>query len=130
FNTTGIVTTNFGQLDDIHDAKLQADGKIVAIGSYNTGSKTDLALARYNADGSLDPTFGTGGTVTTDLGGFNQSASSVVIQSEGKLVVAGIYAPGGPSKFFVARYSSSGTLDTTFSSKRCCAHFFRSGQQP
>src|SRR5205807_9863274 len=90
FGGTGKVTTNFGILDDARSGVLQPDGKIVAVGSTNTGSKTDLALARYNADGSLDSTIGTGGKVTTDLGGVNQAANSVVIQSDGKLVVAGV----------------------------------------
>jgi len=114
FHTTGVVTTNFGQLDDIHDAVLQADGKIVAVGSTFIGGKAELALARYNNDGSLDTSFGTAGQVTTDLGGVNQSANSLVIQPDGKLVVAGVYAPNGPSDFFLARYLSSGSLDATF----------------
>ena len=114
FHTTGVVTRNFGQLDDIHDAVLQADGKIVAVGSTFIGGKVELALARYDNDGSLDTTFGTAGQVTTDLGGVNQSASSLVIQPDGKLVVAGVYAPNGPSEFFLARYLSSGSLDATF----------------
>jgi uncharacterized delta-60 repeat protein len=63
FNTTGIVTTNFGQLDDIHDAVLQGDGKIVAVGSTFIGGKVELALARYSNDGSLDTSFGTAGQV-------------------------------------------------------------------
>src|SRR5438552_119633 len=111
---SGVVTTNFGQLDDIHDAVLQGDGKIVAVGSTFIGGKVELALARYHNDGSLDTTFGTAGQVTTDLGGVNQSANSVVIQPDGKLVVAGVYAPNGPSDFFLARYLSSGSLDATF----------------
>src|SRR5713226_7566958 len=111
---SGVVTTNFGQLDDIHDAVLQADGKIVAVGSTFIGGKVELALARYHNDGSLDTSFGTAGQVTTDLGGVNQSANSLVIQPDGKLVVAGVYAPNGPSDFFLARYLSSGSLDATF----------------
>ncbi|TMQ30319.1 MAG: DUF4214 domain-containing protein [Planctomycetota bacterium] len=114
FNGTGVVTTNFGQLDDIHGLALQPDGKLVAVGSYFTGSKVDLALARYNPDGSLDASFGTGGKVTTDLGGLNQSAQSVVVQADGKLIVAGVYAPKGASEFFLARYRSDGTLDASF----------------
>jgi uncharacterized delta-60 repeat protein len=114
FNGTGIVTINFGQLDDIHGLALQPDSKLVAVGSYFTGSKVDLALARYNPDGSLDASFGTGGKVTTDLGGQNQSAQSAVIQADGKLVVAGVYAPKAASEFFLARYRSDGTLDANF----------------
>jgi hypothetical protein len=73
---------------------------------YYTGSKVDLALARYNADGSLDSTFGTGGQVATDLGGSNQAIKGLVLEPDGKLVVAGVYAPAGPSEFFIGRYSA------------------------
>ena len=85
-------------------------------GSTFLGAKVELALARYNSDGSLDVSFGTGGQVTTDLGGVNQSANGLVLQADGKLVVAGVYAPNGPSAFFLARYTSSGTLDPAFGS--------------
>src|SRR5207244_7747997 len=95
-------------------AVLQPDGKLVAVGSTLISAKVQLALARYNTDGSLDTTFGTAGKLTTDLGGANQSASSAVLQADGKLLVAGIYAPTGPSQFFVARYTAAGTLDSTF----------------
>jgi uncharacterized delta-60 repeat protein len=114
FNHTGIVTTNFGEFDDVKALLLQPDGKLVAAGSYFTGSKVDLALARYNATGSLDSTFGSGGKVTTDLGGSNQAIEGLVLQPDGKLVAAGVYAPAGPSEFFLARYTTTGTPDTSF----------------
>ena len=50
FNTTGMLTTNFGQLDDIHNALLEPDGKLVAVGSTFLNGKVELALARYNSD--------------------------------------------------------------------------------
>jgi uncharacterized delta-60 repeat protein len=114
FGGTGMVTTHFGSLDDARGLVLQPDGKIVAVGAYSTGAKVDLALARYLPDGSLDATFGTGGQVTTDLGGLNQSASSVILQPDGKLVAAGVYEPQGVSEFLLARYQTDGTLDTSF----------------
>jgi uncharacterized delta-60 repeat protein len=114
FGTGGLVMTNFGQLDDARGLALQSDGKLVAAGSYQNGTKVDVALARYNPDGSLDPSFGSAGQVTTDLGGLNQSAGAVVVQPDGRLVAAGVYAPTGPSQFFLARYNTDGSLDTTF----------------
>src|SRR4029077_349908 len=54
--------------------------------------------------------------VTSDLGGVNQSALGLVIQADGKLVVAGVYAPHGPSAFFLSRYTHSGPLATAFGS--------------
>jgi uncharacterized delta-60 repeat protein len=114
FGTGGLVMTSFGQLDDARGLALQSDGKLVAVGSYQNGTKVDVALARYNPDGSLDPSFGTGGQVTTDLGGLNQSAGAVVVQPDGRLVLAGVWAPTGPSQFFLARYNTDGSVDTTF----------------
>ncbi len=77
---------------------IQSDGKIVVTGIFGS---SDLAMARYNADGSLDTTFGTGGKVTTT--GFAASYGfSVAIQGDGKIVVAGSSAGGGG--FAVARY--------------------------
>ena len=55
----------------------------------------DIALARYNANGSLDPTFGDGGTVVTDLQSSYQGAEAIVIQADGKLVVSGQTRPLG-----------------------------------
>ena len=81
------------------------------LGSCNV----DFALARYNSDGSLDTTFGTGGKVTTGFGSNDAIAISVVIQPDGKIVVAGsnTASPTG-SDYALARYNSDGSLDTSF----------------
>src|SRR5690554_3443164 len=73
FGTGGKVTTHFFDSSDMGwTSALQADGKIIVVGSTLLGNQTDVALARYNTDGSLDGTFGTGGKVTTDFsGGFD-----------------------------------------------------------
>jgi uncharacterized delta-60 repeat protein len=55
-----------------------------------------------------------GEKLTTDLGGLNQSAGAVVVQPDGRLVAAGVYAPSGPSQFFLARYNTDGSVDPTF----------------
>jgi uncharacterized delta-60 repeat protein len=114
FGNQGIVLTNFGQFDDARALALQGDGKLVAAGVTNNGTSTLLALARYNNDGSLDTSFGTNGQVTTNLGRLNQAIQSLALSPDGKLVVAGSYAPPGPSQFFLARYNTNGSLDTTF----------------
>ncbi|MFC9672858.1 calcium-binding protein [Streptomyces sp. NPDC056949] len=88
FDGDGKVTTSFGAgtLDGSSDLALQPDGKIVAAGI----SQADFAAARYNANGSLDSGFGTGGKVTTDVYlGFFDSASAVALQTDGKIVVSG-----------------------------------------
>jgi uncharacterized delta-60 repeat protein len=114
FGTNGTVTTPFGQFDDLSALALQADGKIVAAGSFSTGSKVELALARYLSNGNLDVTIGSAGQVKLDLGGSNQAAHGVRAQTDGKLLVGGIYAPSGPSEFFLARLNADGSLDPTF----------------
>jgi uncharacterized delta-60 repeat protein len=94
-------------------AAIQADNKIVAAGtaSFFNGSYSyfDFAVARYNLDGSLDSTFGSGGRVVTDLGGF-AAINALVIQRDGKLVVAGYVN----TNFALARYQTNGVLDSTF----------------
>ena len=118
FGNGGIVTTNVGTDDDqAYAIALQSDGKIVAAGRrgiqfYPTEQrKGNVALARYNPDGSLDATFGNGGTVVNDFGqGLESYAIELIIQPDGKLIIAG----EGSYYFLVARYNSNGTLDTTF----------------
>src|SRR5438034_273599 len=87
FGTGGKVTTPSGSNGYINALVLQPDGKLVAAGSTSTGSWA-FALVRYTADGSLDGSFGTGGTVTTQIGSSNL-AYALVLQPDGKLVAAG-----------------------------------------
>jgi len=116
FGSGGTQTTSFGMYGgQAHGVALQSDGKIVVAGdSYQSATGDDFALARYNADGSLDTTFGTAGTTTTHVAG-NDFGSSVAVQSDGKIVVAGsFYSTGGDRDFALARYNANGTLDTSF----------------
>ena len=117
FDNDGIVTTDIGVGTDIaYSVDLQPDGKILATGYSNNGVSTEIALIRYNSDGSLDTTFGGSGIVTTDLGPGNDSAYDAALQSDGKIVVAG-YSDNGPSvDFAILRYNADGSLDTTFDS--------------
>ncbi len=114
FGTNGLVTTNFGGSDTALAAILQPDGKIVAVGQSDAGGTIDFALARYNPNGSLDTSFGTNGLVRTNLGGGTDSASSAALQPDGKIVVAGSSDAGGTVDFAVARYNPNGSLDTSF----------------
>jgi uncharacterized delta-60 repeat protein len=112
------VTTDFGgDYDWPADVALQPDGRIVAAGveGDDSGLGRDFALARYNADGSLDATFGSGGRVTTDFAGDVDDAQGVVLQPDGRIVVAGSAITGsGGRDFAVARYLPNGSLDATF----------------
>jgi uncharacterized delta-60 repeat protein len=115
FNGTGFVTTPVGTENDYaYSTVLQTDGKIVAAGRSYNGTDNDVALARYNADGSLDTTFNTTGLVTTPIGAINDIAGSVVLQTNGKIVAAGSSDNGADGDFAVIRYNADGSLDTTF----------------
>ncbi|HZT80472.1 MAG TPA: delta-60 repeat domain-containing protein [Gemmataceae bacterium] len=119
----GIVLTHFGSNPDtISDMALQPNGKIVVAGrsGYSPGV---MALARYTANGSLDNTFGTGGIVNGVLpAGYSSSqAEAVLVESNGLIVTAGaagyVNSQGaGVSNLTLARFTSSGQLDTTFGS--------------
>jgi uncharacterized delta-60 repeat protein len=112
FNSTGVVTTDLGLWDFGHAMALQPDGKIIVAGrTGTTAGGYDIAMVRYRTDGALDPNFGAAGVVTTSVGDFD-AAYAVEVQTDGKIVVAGI-ADGG--ELMVARYSDAGALDTSFS---------------
>src|SRR5207249_6334152 len=68
FGIGGKVTTGSGTDDDGYAVAIQADGKLVVAVETNNGINYDVALVRYNANGTLDATFGTGGKVTTEIG--------------------------------------------------------------
>jgi len=108
FSGDGKALTSIGVTDYGRGVAIQADGKIVLVGGTyaGAGSTDDFALARYNDDGTLDPSFSAGGTVTTDIGG-DEAASGVAIQPDGKIMVVG-------SGFALVRYKPDGSLDSSF----------------
>ena len=126
FGNNGKVTTTFngGEGDGVDGLAIQPNGKIVAAGSVlsDDGASIDLGLARYNSNGSLDTTFGNGGKVTTDFAGDHEYASAVVLQPDGKIVVAG--QTGSIPDIALARYNADGSLDSTFGSNgKVVTHF-------
>jgi uncharacterized delta-60 repeat protein len=120
FGTGGIVTTDFGGSDTAFGVALTADGKITAAGVMRAaapGSPGDFALARYNSDGSLDSSFGSGGKVLTDFSSSDDTGNGLVIQPDGSITVAGITGTAATgTSFAVARYTAAGALDTSFGS--------------
>src|SRR5438093_7077630 len=89
FGSGGTVTTDFGAHDWVNALAIQADGKILAAGVTTQGEATsDVAVARYLQDGSMDQAFGSGGLAILDLGG-GDVARSVAIQSDWKILVGG-----------------------------------------
>ena len=94
-----------------HGMTLQPDGKIVVVGY--TG--VSLLVIRYLSNGAQDMTFGDGGIATFLNPQHAMRGTSVAIQADGKIIVAG-WADTNPSNFLLARPTTSGTLDPTFSS--------------
>jgi uncharacterized delta-60 repeat protein len=124
FGSGGKVTTDFlGHNAFAQGVAIQPDGKIVLAGEAQSSSDLssgDFALARYNANGSLDTSFGGGqGKVRTDFGGFFDKAEGLAIQPDGKIVAGGESWTGttvSTSRFALARYLADGSLDTTLGS--------------
>ncbi len=111
FGTNGVVKTQFTDTTQYNSTAVQADGKIVVAGYTRNGSNYDFLVVRYNTDGSLDNTFSGDGKDKTDFGSTNDYASSVGVQNDGKIVVAG----SSNNRFALARYNTDGSLDNTFS---------------
>lgn len=106
FGGDGRVTTAFAGEDLAFGVRVQPDGRVVAAG--RTGF--DVALARYDTDGSLDAGFGSGGRVVTDFGGTLEAAHDLVLQPDGKIVTGGVRS----TDFTAVRYHPDGSLDTGF----------------
>ena len=120
FGSNGKVLTAIGAgtaSDEAYAAVVQPDNKIVVVGRTDSGAASghDFAVVRYNADGSLDDSFGTGGKVVTAFGPGSDTANAVVLQDDGKIVVGGETSQNtSGGDFALARYNTDGTLDATF----------------
>jgi uncharacterized delta-60 repeat protein/LPXTG-motif cell wall-anchored protein len=117
FGTGGVVSTDIGtnSLEVGYAMAIQSDGKVIVTGYSRVGSSDDIAVVRYNTDGTLDTAFDGDGKVTTDIGtNTDDYGKSVGIQADGKIVVAGESNSGGVPDFAVVRYNPDGTLDTAF----------------
>lgn len=112
FSGTGAVSTAFGAstFDEAYSMAIQPDGKIVVAGNSNW----KFALARYNTNGSLDNTFGTGGLVVTPIGTSTDELKNITLQADGKIVAVGFGIVGSFRDAIVVRYNSNGLLDNTF----------------
>ena len=119
FGVKGIVITEISpRADEARAVAIQPlDGKIVVAGVTYNGADTDFVVARYNpTDGRLDTSFSTDGYRITDFGSAsNDEAFAVAIQSTDKIVVVGQTGSSlTDTSFALARYTASGTLDTSF----------------
>jgi uncharacterized delta-60 repeat protein len=115
---TGKVTTSLNAYASPGFAMaLQRDGKMLVAGEIMlpSTSKAHFAVVRYNTNGTIDTSFGTGGTTTIAMSATgNESARSVIVQADGKIVLAGYANRGSGDDIALARLTAAGALDTTF----------------
>jgi uncharacterized delta-60 repeat protein len=123
FGTGGKVFTQFSPHgpQPATDIAVQPDGKIVVVsGALASFLQSAMNIARYNPDGSLDTTFGSGGKITTFIGGGPQNYNSVLVEPDGNILVAGSAGrlTGPPDQWvyrlIIARFNPNGTQLTTF----------------
>ncbi|MEO8067841.1 MAG: hypothetical protein ABI599_09135 [Flavobacteriales bacterium] len=117
FGTGGLVTTAIGTMDDrAYAVGIQPDGKIVVAGSsFINGTGAGIALARYTADGTLDNTFSGDGKLVDDISAGYDEVFALVLQPDGKILVAGYANNGSNDDFALLRYNPDGTRDNGFS---------------
>lgn len=111
----GKLTTAIGSWNDGKSVKVLADGKILMGGSSYSGSYTDFSLVRFNSDGSLDTSFSEDGKLMTSIGSNYDTATSMTVQTDGKILLAGYSLVDSNTHFSLVRYNSDGSLDTSFS---------------
>ena len=124
FGNQGTAMTAFTNFINTPNAvAIQPDGKIIVAGEMQTsdGSINRFAIARFNPNGSLDSTFGSGGKVTTEFfsvtsGGVREAADVILLQPDNKIIVAGVAIPGAriPAKSALVRLNPNGTFDPAF----------------
>lgn len=113
FDTDGKITTDSGEEDTFNALAIQSDGKIVAGFRLSPGTEIDMAVIRYNTNGSVDNSFGASGIAIANISSFDVP-SGLTIQTDGKILQSG-YVLATSLDFAVVRYNTNGTFDTTFS---------------
>jgi len=113
FGTGGVVTLLIGTFSNILSIAIQPDGKIVAGGFATIAGVQQFVVSRFNSDGSLDTSFGTGGSVTVPISS-SSFIDSIAIQPNGKIVAGGISIESGIHTFAFARFNTNGSLDNSF----------------
>ncbi|CAN5215675.1 hypothetical protein BH11BAC5_BH11BAC5_14380 [soil metagenome] len=116
FNNTGKQLTSFDRASNGSSVVIQGNGKIVVTGWAVISGKDNFALARYNANGSLDSSFSHDGKQTSVFGGDDYFGTSMAIQNDGKIILAGYgeTLDGARNYAVLARYNSNGDLDNSF----------------
>jgi uncharacterized delta-60 repeat protein len=115
FGTGGAALANAGgNMSSGFGVALQPDGKILVSGFSNDGLNDNLAIVRFNPDGSLDPSFDGDGIVLTNFGNNDSRGYTVHLTPDGKILVAGRMSNGSTTNITVVRYETDGSLDSSF----------------
>lgn len=116
FDGDGMVLVPTGtSLGEAYGIQIQIDNKIVIAGKAYEGFDTDFSLIRFNENGSLDNTFGTGGVTQITYGtGEEESFTSLAMEWDGGIVAAGYKGNGTDRETVIMRFLSNGTLDPAF----------------
>lgn len=116
FGSNGFASISFDADDRANALAVQTNDKILVAGKAANGSQYNLVVVRYNANGTLDNTFGIAGIATLEIDFFDSEAISIALQTDGKIVVAGLSHDQFNNDFYaiLARFNTNGTLDNTF----------------
>jgi uncharacterized delta-60 repeat protein len=137
YTSTGILDTSFGNGSgevalsatmyfDEGNLAIDGSGHILMGGSVEGQSGLEFAVARYNADGSLDTTFGNSGVASADLGSWEDFANGVALDAQGNILLAGYTYPPSSNveTFALARLTPNGVLDPSFGTGGSVETFF------
>lgn len=119
FGTDGVARIDIANHELPYAVALQPDGKLLIAGRVGEsgGSSPDLAVARFNSDGTVDTTFGNSGVAGTATEDISEAAYDIMVQPDGRIVLAGYRLPEGillPTELLVLRLNPNGTFDATF----------------
>lgn len=116
FDGDGIATLSLPEGSTASAVAVQFDGKILVCGTAASAGDSDFILVRFNADGSLDSSFGAGGIARVGFAQSEDVARAMALGLDGKIFLAGTSSLGGDQNFAVARLNPDGSLDSTFDS--------------
>ena len=116
FGSNAFVSISFDADDRANAVAVQTNDKILVAGKAANGSQYNLVVVRYNANGTLDNTFGISGIATLEIDDFDTEAMSIAMQTDGKIVVTGLSQDQFNGNFYaiLARFNTNGFLDNTF----------------
>jgi uncharacterized delta-60 repeat protein len=127
YNSDGAIDSGFGSggyvlydipvsnYDDANSLIVQSDGKIIQGGTCTISGTDQFCIVRYNADGSVDSTFGTSGYMIFDIpDSSDDQASAIALQTNGKILQGGTCTISGTFQFCIVRYNVDGSIDSTF----------------